>query len=479
MVVEKLKNALVLSAVDRRAASLGLKPGQPLANARAMVPSLEVATADSHADAGLLVRIATWCDRFTPFVALDGAAGLLLDVTGVSHLFGDEQAMLEEMCARLKAQGLAAQASVAGTAAAARALARYRPGTLVEPGEEAEAVSPLPIEALPLDQKTIHAFRRAGLKTIGAAAGRKRAEVAARFGAATRALLDEAMGREQGAPLSPRNPVPDYWREKNFAEPILSQEAVEAALLELAEALAKLLERHGQGARRLEAVFFRTDGAVRRIIVEAGAPLQDTGVIIRLFRERLAALDDEMDAGFGFDLIRLAATRVEAGTPETMELQSGIGSAHDSDIGFLVDRLAARFGRQRILAFEPRNTHVPEAAWVTVPAQDAPHMNQQAKMDWGRIAAPGEAPRRPLRLFRQAEPVMLFTAPPRLAWRRVQRDMAQHEGPERIAMEWWRHDQPQPARDYVRVEDGEGHRYWLYCNASGETPEWFLHGCFA
>ncbi|HQX85817.1 MAG TPA: DNA polymerase Y family protein, partial [Aestuariivirga sp.] len=68
MVVAKVDNALRLSAVDRKATFLGLVIGQPLANARAMLPALTVVAANEPDDLKLLTRIADWCDRFTPHV---------------------------------------------------------------------------------------------------------------------------------------------------------------------------------------------------------------------------------------------------------------------------------------------------------------------------------------------------------------------------------------------------------------------------
>jgi protein ImuB len=75
-------------------------------------------------------------------------------------------------------------------------------------------------------------------------------------------------------------------------------------------------------------------------------------------------------------------------------------------------------------------------------------------------------------------------APPRrFFWRNVWHDVAHTEGPERIAMEWWKHVAPQATRDYFRVEDKTGHRFWLYRDGlyvrEKQTPRWFLHGVFA
>lgn len=473
VVVAKVDNALRLSAVDRKATSLGLAIGQPLANARAMLPALKVVAANEPDDLKLLTRIADWCDRFTPYVALDGPRGLLLDVTGAAHLFGGEQALLNRIRESLKAQGLAVRGAMAGTAVAARAFARYRDGAVIEPGEEAEMIAPLPVAALNLDPVTTHAFRRAGLKTVGQVASRKRAEMTARFGAGMVAILDQALGHGT-QPLSPRLPIPDYWKEQGFAEPIATEEVIRATLKSLAAALADVLEKRGEGARRLEAVFFRADGALRRIAIEMGVPTREPAVIERLFREKLDTLADPLDPGFGFDLIRLSASRVERATCEVADFDASIHEK--ADISFLVDRLATRFGSQHILAFQPNDTHIPEAAWLAVPAQYV----QPTKLMWKKLRSTGDAPRRPLRLFTRPEPITLLTTlegSQHLRWRKVQHAVTQCEGPERIAMEWWRHETPQPARDYFRVEDGEGRRYWLY--RSGVPPQWFLHGIFA
>jgi protein ImuB len=475
VLVAKVNNALRLSAVDRKATALGLAIGQPLANARAMLPALKVVAANEPADLNLLIRIADWCDRFTPFVALDGPRGLLLDVTGASHLHGGEQAMLDRIRESLNAHGFAVRGALAGTAMAARALARYRDGTVIAPGEEAKAIMPLPVEALNLDPVATHAFRRAGLKTVGQVAGRKRSEMAARFGAAMVATLDLALGHAQ-SPITPRSPLPNYWKEQNFPEPIATQDIVGATLKSLARALADVMEQRGEGARRLEAVFFRADGAVRRIAIETGVPTRAPLVIERLFREKLDALSDPLDPGFGFDLIRLCANRVERCTGEATDLE--LGAATKTEIGFLVDRLAARFGSHRIVSFQPKDSHIPEAAWVVVPAQYAP----ASKLAWRKVRRTRDAPLRPLRLFARPEPVS-FVMMPQLHWRKAQHIVTQCEGPERIAMEWWRHQTPQPARDYFRIEDGEGRRYWLYRNGAaghdGVSPQWLLHGLFA
>lgn len=477
VVAAKRGNALRVAALDRKASALGLRVDMPLADARAMVPTLNVASADETADRRLLESIADWAMHYTPLAALDGQDGLLLDITGAAHLFGGEQALLDRSRRSLRRQGFVVQGAIADSATAARALARYRNGTVVMPGEDADAAAPLPVDALDLDPSITHAFRHAGLKTIGHVATRKRSELVARFGAPMIFALDLALGQAE-KPISPRAALPDIMAERIFAEPLTAQDAILETLRGLAASLARLLAERGQGARRLDATFFRADGKIRRIAVETASPTRDPAIVVRLFRERLDALADPLDPGFGFDLIRLSAERAEACEAETAVFDAR--AKEDREIAFLVDRLAARFGSQRILVFQPNDTHIPEAAAVVLPAQAA----EPSKLAWKALREKQEAPCRPLRMFARPEPIEAVAPeglPMRFRWRRVLHEVALAEGPERISMEWWREEAAAPQRDYFRVEDTGGRRFWLYREGicGQESTRWFLHGLFA
>jgi protein ImuB len=269
--------------------------------------------------------------------------------------------------------------------------------------------------------------------------------------------------------------------EHRFADPVVAEDFIASSILSLAQSLCHLLEERGQGARKLEASFFRSDGQVSRIALETARPLREPKIIARLFRERLDALSDPIDPGFGFDLIRLSALHAERLVPESVGLEARPDD--DKEIAFLIDRLAARFGSHRILAFQPQDTHVPEGAGVAVPAQHAP----ETKLDW-EPRIPGEAPRRPLRMLAKPEPIEVMAqipdGPPlRFRWRRALHAVARAEGPERVAMEWWKNQKPQPTRDYFRVEDEVGRRFWLYRDGlygrEPFAPRWYVHGLFA
>jgi protein ImuB len=490
IVVAKQNNALQISALDEAAARLGLEVGLPLANARAICPQLRVFDADEAADASTLNAIADWCDRFTPLVAIDAPHGLFLDITGCAHLFGGEVAMMRRVCGVLTMQGFAVSAAIAGTSVCARTMSSQVHGCIVGDGEEADAVKPLPVSALGADAAINTGLRRAGLKTIGDVAARARHEITARFGAGFTTLLEQALGQGD-APISPRKPLPDYIVEKRFAEPVATDAVISATLSRLAQMLVGSMAQQGKGARRLEANFFRTDGAVRAIVVDTGQPVTKGEVIDRLFRERLDALNDPLDPGFGFDLVRLSASRTEIVVQQQRDLDAKV---HDNDgLTALIDRIAARIGGRRVVVHLPQDSHIPERAVMAAPAQH--HLATAVQAAWpARVE--NEPPLRPLRLFEKPEPIKVPFAtvpdgpPHHFTWRRATHAVVRVEGPERIAMEWWKHGGQTLTRDYFRVEDEAGLRFWIYrdglygselVDAEGKpaASSWFVHGLFA
>jgi protein ImuB len=489
IVVAKQSNALQISALNDAAAHLGLEVGLPLANARAVCPDIQVFDADPVADAQTLNHIADWCDRFTPLVALDLPHALFLDITGCAHLFGGEAALMQMLCRALIAQGFTVSAAIAGTSVCARTLSHYVHGRIVADGEEAEAVKPLPVFTLGADDATTRGLRRAGLKTIGDVASRARFEITARFGAAFTTLLEQALGQSD-APISPRKPLPDYIVEKRFPEPVATDGVISATLASLARMLVGAMDKQGKGARRLEASFFRTDGAVRSINVETGQPVTKGEVIDRLFRERIDAIADPLDPGFGFDLIRLSASRTEIVVQQQRDLDANV---HDNDeLAALIDRIAARIGARRVVVHLPVDTHIPERAVWAATAQH--HLIVASQAVWP-ARAEDEPPLRPLRLFEHPEPIKVIAGvpdgpPAQFRWRRATHAVVRAEGPERVAMEWWRSHSEMLTRDYFRVEDEAGLRFWLYrdglygrevVSENGEpvSPDWFMHGLFA
>lgn len=478
MVVGRERNALRLVAVDAVAYRLGLTPGLAFADARARVPVLRVSEQDAGADHALMERIADWCERFTPSLARDDPDGLMLDVTGVAHLFGGEDGLMDEVTTRFEKQGFALRTALAGTAMAARALCRFGRGGRVPPHGEAGAVAGLPVEALEAGLETELALRRAGLATLADLAARPRKPLAARFSTALTDRLAAMLG-EIDRPLVPRRPQPLLHAEMGFADPIGLTDDIAAALETLARRLCADLTRRAQGGRVFEAGFFRADGAVRRIELLCGEALRDPAVLLRLLLLRIEALPDPLDPGFGFDAIRLAVLGAEEAQPAQARLD-GSGETALALSG-LRDRLAARLGSAAVQRFVPANSHIPERAVAAVPALS----DRSGAGHWRTVQ---KVPTRPLHLFHPPQPIEATaeipdSAPRRFYWRGAAYDVVRAEGPERIASEWWRPGEDSRSRDYFRVEDRNGRRFWLFRHGLYERTEgevrWYIQGLFA
>ncbi|MBX9844647.1 MAG: DNA polymerase Y family protein [Xanthobacteraceae bacterium] len=484
VVVAAIEQAQRIVAMNDAAARLRLRPDMPLADARAMYPSLPVFEADFEADRRLLEAVADWCDRYTPLVGLDPPDGLFLDITGCAHLYNGEATLARDLLTRLKQQGFAARVAVADTPGCAWGVARYGKQGFVPRGGNEAAMLPLPIAALRTDAGTVADLKTSGLVTVGDLAARPRAPFVARFGAGLILRLDRALGRAD-EPIRPRLPVPAAMAEQRFPDPIAREEDVLGTIEQLAGRLATLLERRGEGGRLFQVALFRADGRVHRLELGTGAPLRDPPRVRKLYQERLAVLADACDPGFGYDMIRLSAVATE----RVDSVQTGLaGGDHADELTHLIDRLGARFGLRRVTRLVPQDTHIPEYAVAALPAH-APAAFFAAIEARDDLAQDSLSPVRPLHLFEHPESVEAIAQVPdgppvRFNWRRTLHHVVRVEGPERIEMEWWRDDRGNRlARDYFRVESRTGMRAWLYREGfysdKNPHPHWYLHGLFA
>jgi protein ImuB len=513
-------NQRLVSAANIPAEALGIAPGQPLADARALYPALAVAEADPAGDAAALRWLAQWCNRYSPWTAPHGTDGILLDVTGCAHLRGGESSLAGDLAERLLRQGVLCRVAIADTAGAAWAVARCgaSKNVIIPPGATREAIAPLPVAALRFDPALAAELERLGLRRVGDLYALPRAALVSRFGEAVAERLDQALG-VAAEPLSPLPPVPMYWTRRRFAEPIGTPEALAAATRGLIGRLSRALGDEMLGARRLVLNCYRVDGKAMRVAVGMARPSRDLLHLFRLFAERLGAIDP----GLGIEDMVLVASAVEKlaaaqlrialspreehlverGKVRTEEarvddkivafpaaktvarqlarvLLAVEGEDRDgvdaAELAILVDRLANRLGPGSVGVLAPHESHVPERAQRFAP------LFVPAKSAW-RSDRP-----RPVRLLRRPEPIEAVALvpddpPTRFRWRRLQHRVRRADGPERICGEWWRGDEEAAAlRDYYRVEDEAGRRFWLYRDGlyrPDAAPRWFLHGLFA
>jgi protein ImuB len=530
--VESGTNGIIIVAVNARASEEGIRPGQALADARAIRPDLATLPADPVRDGAVLERFALWLGRYGPCRNAEGSDGLWVDITGVAHLFGGERALARDCGERLGAAGFAAQVAIADTRAGAFALARYGvhqgvgadEGAIAPRGGMRDVLAGLPVEALQLSGDLVLTLRRLGLRRIGQLYDLPRASLERRFrgeengrrlpakknakresrrharwAEALVLRLDQTLGNASEPAAGLTEPALSRV-QKCYAEPLVSHAGILAALEELAIVLCAELGARLTGARRIRFVIFRSDGDIAQCEVRTSRPVASAGHIVDLFRLRL----ERIDAGLGIDALLLEAFDCEAlvlsqtGWVEGRDAASGRGSGRGgcrAEMAVLGDRLANRLGPRAVYRLSGRDRHIPEYAQRCVPV-----LGEARPLP--AVASP--AALRPLFLLDPAERVDVLAEvpdgpPARFTWRRVPRRVVKAEGPERIAPEWWlrlggdglraeaaRRENghgaggdttaavPAPrwrTRDYWRVEDGEGAQYWLYrAGLYGDDP---------
>lgn len=460
MLTDHEKNAERIYCLNAAASAAGLTRGMGLADARSYCPDLRSRPADPGGDHAFLGLLARWARRYCPWVGLEGADGLVLDISGAAHLMGGEGALCDDMRARLARAGLGAQLGVAGTRGAAWAMARYGGGVIAEGALEAR-LGPLPVAALRIGEEMSVKLQRLGIRTIAALMDLPRATLARRFGPELMMRLDQALGAQP----EPVKPLP---REAHFAvrmslpDPIGLQGDVMAATERLLERLCATLKAEERGARVLRLTCRRVDAGAQDIELRLARPLREARRILPLFERGLG----EVDAGFGIDQMRLEAVLVERLPVE--QLGRG-GMARGEGLDDLMTRIGSRIGLENLHRFLPADSHVPERSF------------QLAAASFTAPAGPWAAfVPRPLTLF-PPEPLAAKGAdvPRRFRWRRMALSLLQAEGPERIAPEWWMGDENWRTglRDYWRVQTREGLRLWLY--HTPQTPGWYVQGIFA
>ena len=481
----------VIYATNRAARLAGVVTGARVVDVQAICPGLVVEYADVAGDARALAQLMLWARRWCPWTVTDGADGLIFDTTGSDHLWGGEAAMLIEMETRLSLLGLSAQLAVAPTWGAAWALARYGAVRAMCPSGDrmAAMLAPLPVAGLRLDRETLVLLQRLGLKTIAALAAVPRLSLARRFGrcalpANPLLRLDQAMGA-LGEPVASVDAPPRIRAEARLPEPIQDPTHY---LPGLCDDLCAQLAHRGLGCRKLQLTVYRSDGEVSMVDLVIASASRDARHLHGLFKGKL----DRINPGYGFDLITLDAGLVDA----LATLQTRLDGTSEADVLLpqLIDRLVARFGSKAVHHPAVHPSHVPERAerWGGAGGNGAGGGSAgggSAGADAGQGAAVEGTKERPVRLLIKAEEVRVLYAvpegpPAQFVWRRQTHRVTRYAGPERIAPEWWKDRPGTRLRDYFKIEDQTGKRYWLYReglheDGRGGDPRWFLHGMFA
>ncbi|MFD2265117.1 DNA polymerase Y family protein [Lacibacterium aquatile] len=460
VLVERDRHGLCLAAIDIGAHALGLSVGQRLADALAAIPHLVTHPFDLALTQAALARMADEVRRWSPLTAVDGPDGVVIDLTGACHLFGGEEGVLKDMAARLGKLGFQLRTAIADTAGAAWAWARYGGGGILPPGAARQMLAALPVAALRLAVEVLEGLHHLGLRRIGDLMALPRGPLATRFGREAMLRLDQVLGRREAA-LPWRRPQVRYARRLPFVEPIGKREDIDAALIHLLELLTQDLDEAHLGARRLVYVLEKVDGTQQSFTIGTAVAERDVSYLARLFRDPL----DGAEPGFGIEAATLSAPVTEP----FHQAQGTLNHRRAAGDGFvhLIDRLRQRLGSQALSTPLPVDSHLPERA------QHRGDPLAPEVLDW-----PARLDRPPL-LYSPAEPVQ-GDGRSRFYWRGGDYRVVTSVGPERIGPEWWQAAPGTRPRDYWRVEDTTGGRYWLYQSVEPDgRGGWYLHGVFA
>ncbi|KKC35163.1 hypothetical protein WH87_18090 [Devosia epidermidihirudinis] len=497
-----------LAALDAEAARMGLRVGQNLADARAMLPGLTVREIDRPLLEAIFADFADWHSNASPLVAVmqdvTAFGDLVLDITGVAHLFGGERPMLRLLLSRLRDLGYTVAGAIAPTIGAAWAVSHFARSQVVEADALEAILDALPVNALRLSDSQSSGLIHMGLRSIGQIRGRDRKALQARFGVSLLERLDQAYGLLEER-MTPRLPLAERYAERRFADPIGLMDDVLMCAQDLAVQLGLRLETEGLGGQTFHLFLYRVDHKVMALSVNSARLTRDPHHIAKLFSNRSERLEGEYDPGFGIDMIRLAVSSIgvlDAAQMGAFNTEDGI-----EDLDQLQDRMSSRLGTLAVLRTQFVASHIPERAVRLVPAL----VHEPA------APPPVAELTRPLRLLPVPEPIAINAEvpdglPASMIWRRVAYRLLKASGPERLGAEWWRTGQrlqlvpppvpkkPEPGekpeppphipdlalfdpeamtRDYYMAEDGEGRRFWIYRQGLEGETRWYLHGFFA
>jgi protein ImuB len=460
---------MVITSSNAMARAKGIGDGMVLADARAAVPSVVALDDKPELAQKLLIRLAEWCIRYAPVVAVDPPNGLLLDASGCSHLWGGDTAYLADIEKKLGARGYRVRTAMADTVGASWAVARFGgEDNIIPPGQQQKAILDLPPQALRLETDSLERLHKLGLHQIHQFIGMPRTSLRRRFGPLLLLRIDQAMGMVEEM-LKPVVPAEPYQERLPCLEPIVTATGIEIALRQLLETLCHRLRQEQKGLRTAIFKGYRVDGRIVQMEIGTSRPTHHVNHLFKLFEVKISTMEPAM----GIELFTLKAPKVEELLPEQEQLWEEAGGLDDVRLAELVDKLAGKFGPSAVHRYLPDEHYWPERSF-----RPAISLQEKAITLW-RVDK-----LRPLQLLNKPEKIDVSAPipdyPPMLfRYKGKVHEIARADGPERIEQEWWL--QQGQHRDYYRVEDKEGHRFWIFRSGhyDDESFQWYVHGFFA
>jgi len=460
---------MLITAANSLAMTQGIRPGMPLADARAIYPSLKFFDDKPGLSFKLLKAIAEWCIRFTPVTAINLPGGIVLDATGCAHLWGGEESYLKQLKDRLNKFGYDIRVAIADTIGAAWAMTHYSDKQIILPGDQLNSLLPLSPAALRPDADTVQRLHKLGLCQIKDFISMPRSVLQRRFGNDLLKKIDQALGNIEEL-IQPVQP-PAVWLERlPCLEPIITDVGIGIALKKLIDDLCCRLVKEGKGIRNARFRAYRVDRKIETIEIGTLQASHHAAHLFKLFEQKI----ENIEPALGIDLFTLEGLNIDDVILKQEKIWEASCSLENVKLSELIDRLINKIGPGRIHRYLPDEHHWPERSIRT-----AASLNEKVDLNWRTDKL------RPVQLLCKPEAIQVTAPipdyPPMLfRYKNKLHKIKKADGPERIESEWWIEETPH--RDYYCVEDEEGHRYWLFRSGhySGvEKYQWFIHGFFA
>ena len=445
--------------------------------------ALHIYEHDPIADRTALEEIAARCHSFSPLVGLEAApepSSLLLDVTGSAPRLGGEAAVAQQIADFIQQLGYRVRIAIADTIGAAWALAHETTDITIVPSEHTRTeLAPLPIESLRLPHSIGDLLVQLGIRRVGELFRLPRESLLSRFGQELLLRMDQATG-DVAETIVPHCPTPPLVVTQQLEHATDRREAIGHLTHDLVKRLCQHLIEQDREAVQLEYTLLLVSKATTKIRVGL---YQATANPRHIFDLLLMQLENTL-INSPIQKATLAATIAVDRVEEQHCLFTDDASPPPWQLAHLIERLSSRLGTDRVLTANLSREPQVEMAYRYRPLAGQRIRAPNTTQDQAAIAYT-----RPLLLIQPPVPLQVIgvhqstgtnggvrtCGPPRLfQYRNQSHRTIAHWGPERIETGWWRG--PTSRRDYYRVEDERGSRFWLFRDL--RQQRWFLHGEF-
>jgi len=439
---EIVKGRPSLQTLSEPARQAGIETGMSPAAALALCPNLTIRVRDAEAEKLALQKLSQAAMNFSPWLSLDQAQCLLLEIRSCLSLFGGAESLREKLRQTLLGLNHRPVIAISPVQEASTLLTRLGLESLFTDQQALRSsLGPLPISALPLDEKTIRRLQRTGISQLTDLWRLPRDGLTRRYGKELLRLLDALSGQDD-ATLSNYQPAPSFYARRDMPVELERLDHFFPAIKQLANEFADFLLARDNSALSLTLEILHYARPATQLGLNFRTSNRNAEHWLNLLREKL----ERSPLPAPVIAIALSSDAISPFQPERFNLFDDQTFASDGEWLTLLDQLHARLGHNALTQPTLQDDHRPEYS-----------MNER----FGKLYPAQILPERPL---------WLLSKPKLLDIRHVQ---LQAET-ERIESGWW--DGAPIRRDYKVAQDKHGRKLWVFRDL--KSGAWFLHGLF-